>query len=620
MVRPSRTASPGLTQRRVDAYFARAPASVPDVADDPGAWDAVRRFNDGLPAIRACSDPTQLARIVYPMNGERREYQVKCVMAAVKHNSLVALPTGLGKTFIAAVLISNMLRWYPTGKCVFVAPTRALVAQQAQACCETAPIPPGAVTVLLDVEPRLRSELWSKYRVFFCAPETIQNDIKCGICPLDQIVCIVIDEAHKATGNAAMTSIVEARYSVGGPCRILALSATPGTTKADVQKLIDVLRIGDIVAFDRDSPDVKQYVKGRLEEVITVQQTRDALNIQILLDQLFERLLSALLSHNINPLPHQKYSQFYYNKEVSREIAERRIDRGRQFPILNAASALGALSFCKELLSNYSVKAFLDKAKEEFVHGPKAMSSNRRAVANYEEFTMMVALAEQTIAKNSSFHPKFDELRRILQEHFMQFGTSKAIVFTDYKTSVREICDHLNSGLQPVISAVPFIGQNSSRGSGKGMNSKEQTETLECFRRGYNNVLVATCVAEEGLDIGEVDLVVSFDSSASIKRTVQRMGRTGRKRDGRCVFLVMEGDEARAHAAAMFKRNAINKMLASKSFQFGSNFAASVLFKPWRLILGLQQKHQRPSFPHCQAFRNESSISAATCLQTNGRS
>lgn len=40
----------------------------------------------------------------------------------------------------------------------------------------------------------------------------------------------------------------------------------------------------------------------------------------------------------------------------------------------------------------------------------------------------------QTIAKNSSFHPKFDELRRILQEHFMQFGTSKAIVFTDYKT------------------------------------------------------------------------------------------------------------------------------------------------------------------------------------------
>lgn len=55
--------------------------------------------------------------------------------------------------------------------------------------------------------------------------------------------------------------------------------------------------------------------------------------------------------------------------------------------------------------------------------------------------------------------------------------------------------------------------------------------------------MVATCVGEEGLDIGEVDLIVCFDAHASPIRLVQRMGRTGRKRDGRIVVLVTEGKE-----------------------------------------------------------------------------
>jgi ERCC4-related helicase len=63
------------------------------------------------------------------------------------------------------------------------------------------------------------------------------------------------------------------------------------------------------------------------------------------------------------------------------------------------------------------------------------------------------------------------------------------------------------------------------------------------FRNGGYNTLVATCVGEEGLDIGEVDLIVCFDASASPIRLVQRMGRTGRKRDGRIVVLVTEGKE-----------------------------------------------------------------------------
>lgn len=66
---------------------------------------------------------------------------------------------------------------------------------------------------------------------------------------------------------------------------------------------------------------------------------------------------------------------------------------------------------------------------------------------------------------------------------------------------------------------------------------------VQKFRRGGYNTLVSTCVGEEGLDIGEVDLIVCFDASKSPVRLVQRMGRTGRKREGRIVVIVSQGKE-----------------------------------------------------------------------------
>lgn len=68
-------------------------------------------------------------------------------------------------------------------------------------------------------------------------------------------------------------------------------------------------------------------------------------------------------------------------------------------------------------------------------------------------------------------------------------------------------------------------------------------QVMKDFRGGGYNTLVSTCVGEEGLDIGDVDLIVCFDAHKSPIRLVQRMGRTGRKRDGRIVMLVTEGKE-----------------------------------------------------------------------------
>lgn len=61
---------------------------------------------------------------------------------------------------------------------------------------------------------------------------------------------------------------------------------------------------------------------------------------------------------------------------------------------------------------------------------------------------------------------------------------------------------------------------------------------LQKFRAGGFNVIVATSIGEEGLDIMEVDLVICFDANVSPLRMIQRMGRTGRKHDGRVDILL----------------------------------------------------------------------------------
>ena len=78
---------------------------------------------------------------IYPINYPLRDYQFNIVQKCLFKNTLVCLPTGLGKTFIAAVVMFNFYHWYPAGKVVFMAPTKPLVTQQIEACHNIMGIP-----------------------------------------------------------------------------------------------------------------------------------------------------------------------------------------------------------------------------------------------------------------------------------------------------------------------------------------------------------------------------------------------------------------------------------------------------------------------------------------------
>ena len=96
---------------------------------------------------------------IYPTNYPIRDYQFNIVQTALFKNTLVALPTGLGKTFIAAVVMYNLYRWYPQGKVVFMAPTKPLVAQQIEACYDIMGIPQDDTAEMTGEQSTLLNQL-----------------------------------------------------------------------------------------------------------------------------------------------------------------------------------------------------------------------------------------------------------------------------------------------------------------------------------------------------------------------------------------------------------------------------------------------------------------------------
>ena len=170
-------------------------------------------------------------------------------------------------------------------------------------------------------------------------------------------------------------------------------------------------------------------------------------------------------------------------------------------------------------------------------------------------------------------------------------------MFCTLRTTVHDIVSELNTLSD--ISSHAFIGQSTKTTDSeydstvivdKGLNQAEQSKVLANFNDGVYNVLVATSIAEEGLDIAEVDLIILFDTVLSPVRQVQRMGRTGytsqsnytnfllqlssgRKRDGRVIMLLFENEKAKIEKSSE-SLSTVTKVLQNRSkIKFSPEFS-----------------------------------------------
>ncbi|XP_030031402.1 Fanconi anemia group M protein isoform X2 [Manduca sexta] len=532
---------------------------------------------------------------IYPTNYPVSDYQFNIIKAAILKNTLVSLPTGLGKTFIAAVIMYNFYRWYPVGKIVFTAPTRPLIAQQIEACYNIIAIPPAdTIEMTGHMQATTRQSHWINKRVFFATPQVVYNDIKSGICPGDKIRCLVIDEAHRARKNYAYCQIVSCLDDIGHKTyRLLALSATPGSKVEDVVSVINSLHIAHLELRTEECIDVAPYSYSRKINTVIVQLGPELMllrqNYIEILDVYARRLKQLnILPQNLGNLSKGRIVMLY--KEFQSK------DRGSRHPqhnyIMKDFTILIALYHGLELLLKHGSRVFLnffdEHPEKSWIQADDKLTSlleRLRDDLGINPMSLNTSILPDgtipEIPKHIRFgHPKFDKLKEIMMEHFTAAKKkgvdTRAIVFCEYRESVN-LVNCLLLQCRPLITPQTFVGQGASGKDGKTqVSQKQQLRVMRAFRAGACNTLVATCVAEEGLDVGAVDLILCFDiSTRSPIRLVQRCGRTGRERSGQVHILVTEGREHQTLMDCMRQRDGLNKkILQSKEVEnslYGQN-------------------------------------------------
>jgi ATP-dependent DNA helicase MPH1 len=535
---------------------------------------------------------------VYPTNlGATRDYQFSIVKNSLFNNTLVALPTGLGKTFIAATVMLNFYHWTKSAKIVFVAPTKPLVAQQIDACYNIAGIPRSDTTLLTgDVPPVLRGDEWTQRRVFFMTPQTLLNDLSHGFVDPKSIVLLVIDEAHRATGEYAYAKVAKFIRRFSNSIRVLALTATPGSKVETVQEVIDNLGISHCEIRTEESIDIRQYVHQRNIEKIILDPSDEMNRVCELFTKALQPLVDKLSQQNIfygrNPMALTAFGLLQTQKEwfATRGRSANQALQGMMRAIF---SVLTSIAHSIKLLNFHGIKPFydnlVDMRNEQEGRGEKGSKYKRQLIKDASFQEMMDIISKWLKTDGFIGHPKLTALADCTLNHFLDRGeATRIIVFSEYRDSAEDIVRTLNKH-RPLVKARIFVGQADSKRA-EGMKQAQQIETIEKFRKGEFNVLVATSIGEEGLDIGQVDLIICYDSSASPIRMLQRMGRTGRKREGSIVLLLMRGKEEEQFAKSKDNYEKMQKLICEGS-RFNFRFDLSTRIVPRDIQPRVDQRH-----------------------------
>ena len=164
-----------------------------------------------------------------------REYQTKIAPSALKSNTLVVLPTGLGKTMVALLVSDARLRLGDSAKVLFLAPTKPLADQHDGTVSSMLAVydDPDRFFSLLtgDVIPEKRQKAWSEARLIFATPETVLNDLNSGRASLRDFVLLVFDEAHRCVKDYAYTQIAQWYMKQAENQLIVGLTASPGVRR-----------------------------------------------------------------------------------------------------------------------------------------------------------------------------------------------------------------------------------------------------------------------------------------------------------------------------------------------------------------------------------------------------
>ena len=473
-------------------------------------------------------------------NFEPRLYQETILNTAAEKNTLVVLPTGMGKTNIFLMLSAQRLKQFPNSKILFIGPTKPLIDQYMAVFKEHFEIDENKMSVFTGmISPEKRGELWKKSKIIFSTPQGLENDIISNRINLAEVCLLGVDEAHRAVGDYAYVFVAKQFMKLSNFPRIIALTASPGSDMEKIQEVCKNLFIEDIEVRTDEDPDVKPYVQEIHTEWVNVELPRVFIDIQkfllLFLRERFERLKKSGVLKKADVKFVSKSDLLQLQGEIRSRISQ----GDKDFAMWSAISTLAEVMkiyHALELLETQGINA-LHKYFEKLVS--ESSTSQTKAIRSImADSNFKSALIKARILHEEGVeHPKLIELQNIVDAEAGKNPNIKIMIFNQYRDNALDVMQKLNKLSN--VKANIFVGQQKKIDT--GMSQKEQKQMLDDFRNGLFNVLVATSIGEEGLDIPKVDLVIFYEPIPSAIRSIQRRGRTGRQEKGRVIILLAKG-------------------------------------------------------------------------------
>ena len=471
---------------------------------------------------------------------ERRMYQLQLSSAALAEPSLVVLPTGAGKTTVSLLVTAARLN-REGGKSLFLAPTKPLVEQHVSFYREALSIPDDEIRVFTgDVRPDDRTDEWDDARVVVATPQVVQNDLIAGRLNLEEVTHLTFDECHRATGDYAYNYNADKYTQQANSPLVTGMTASPGSDKEGILEVCDNLGLTNFEIVTEDDPSLADYTHDTDVDWKEVEVPDDVIEVRDLLNDVVKDRMERL--QRLGAVDKAKPDMRMKKLLAARGEIQDMMNDGESagYTAMSVHAEVMKLRHAVEIIETQGVEtliSYFEKLENE------ARSSGGSKAVKRLMGEAAVQKAREIAQEYNGVHPKMDVLRSLVFDELSSDGDSaRVIVFTEYRDTASNLVDFLDTGN---ARPVRFVGQTNKDGD-EGLTQKQQGEVLDAFREGEHNVLVATSVAEEGLDIPEVDLVVFYEPVPSEIRAIQRRGRTGRKRAGRVVVLIAKDtrDEA----------------------------------------------------------------------------
>ena len=487
-----------------------------------------------------------------------------------KGNTMVVAPTALGKTIVAILVASDRLQKVKNSKVLILAPSKPLAIQHEASFKEFLTLPCASITGAVKTEDRVKR--WEESRIISATPQTVESDLLNGRYDLSDVSLVVFDECHHGVGSysyvyLASRYVQESKFNL-----ILGLTASPGSDKCKIKEVCENLYIQNIVVKTEDDSDVRPYFNPVEIDWVKVKMSQELEKIKGHVDKALKMRLKALKNMGvIKTVSVNKVDILNARGRIQGEIARSTNPKKELFQAISILSAVINIQHSLELIETQGIQTF-----NKYVGRLRKKQTKAAKSLMYDDnFARAIKLAHDA-EKNGWEHPKLKKITDILKKELgladgqtklasTRFTdsedekSSKIIVFTQYRDTLDMIHQKLE---REGIKAAKFFGQASKDGQ-KGLTQKEQKAIIKAFKMGEYDVLISTSVAEEGIDIPAVDLVVLYEPVPSEVRMIQRRGRTGRKRTGRVKVLITQGtrDEAYYYSSINKERRMKNQLI-----------------------------------------------------------